>query len=61
MLKKINLDRHDLKGLEVSQIFRLEVEGAEKLNSFAQCGSRQKYDFVYELFDKVEALLDKHN
>lgn len=63
MLKKINLKRHDLQGLEESQIFRLQIKKAkkaEKLNSYAQCGSRQKYDFVFDLFDKVEALLDKH-
>lgn len=59
MLKKINLSRHDLKGLEENQIFRLKVEGAGNFKSYAQCGSHQKYDFVYELFDRVEALLDK--
>jgi len=59
MLKKVNLNRHDLKGLEENQIFRLRVEGAGNFNSYAQCGSHQKYDFVYELFDSVEALLDK--
>ena len=59
MLKKINLNRHDLKGLEENQIFRLKVEGTVNFKSYAQCGSHQKYDFVYELFDRVEALLDK--
>lgn len=63
MLKKINLKRHDLRGLEENQIFRLQNKNkkAEKLNSYAQCGSRQKYNFVYELFDRVEALLDKYS
>lgn len=59
MLKKINLNRHDLKGLEENYIFRLKVEGTGNFKSYAQCGSHQKYDFVYELFDRVEALLDK--
>lgn len=59
MLKKINLNRHDLKGLKENQIFRLKVKGGGNLNSYAQCGSRQKYEFVYELFDRVEMLLDK--
>lgn len=60
MLKKINLDRHDLKGLEENQIFRLKNKEENGLKSYAQCGSRQKYDFVYELFDRVEALLNKN-
>lgn len=62
MLKKINLSRHDLKGLEENQIFRLKKKGGDGLDlkSYAQCGSRQKYDFVYELFDRVETLLDKN-
>lgn len=59
MLRKINFNRHDLKGLEESQIFRLKVKGAGDFNSYAQCGYLQKEDFVYEFFDRVEAILDK--
>lgn len=59
MLKKININRHDLKGLEEKQIFRLKMAGSGNFKSYSQCGSHQKYDFVYELFDRVETLLDK--
>ncbi|NOZ09488.1 MAG: toll/interleukin-1 receptor domain-containing protein [Gammaproteobacteria bacterium] len=59
MLKMVNLNRHNLKGLDSNQIFRLKVEGVRNLKSFAQCGSSQRTEFVYELFDKVEIRLDK--
>lgn len=58
MLKKINLRRHDLKGLEVTQLFRLKA-GPNNYRSFAQCGSSQRSDFVYDLHDKIEERLDK--
>lgn len=59
MLKMVNFKRHNLKGLKKYQIFRFKAEGSKKLKSFAQCGTSQRTDFVYELFDKVEARLDK--
>jgi TIR domain. len=59
MLKMVNLKRHNLKGLDGNQIFRLKVEGVKQQKSFAQCGTSQRSDFVYELFDKVESRLDK--
>ena len=59
MLKMVNLRRHNLKGLKEFQIFRLQSKGKKKFKSFAQCGSSQRTDFVFELFDKVEARLDK--
>jgi hypothetical protein len=59
MLKKVSFQRHNLKGLEVDQIFGLKVKRSEERKSFAQCGSRQRSDFVYELYDQVEARLDK--
>jgi len=59
MLKMVNFERHNLKGLDRNQIFRYKAEGVKKLKSFAQCGSYQKTEFVYELFDKVERRLDK--
>ncbi len=59
MLKMVNLRRHNLKGLKEFQIFRLKSKGKKKFKSFAQCGSSQRTDFIYELFDKVEARLDK--
>jgi len=59
MLKKVNLKRHNLKGIEESQIFQFRSKRKNCLKSYAQCGVRQKYDFVYDLFDKVEELFDK--
>lgn len=58
MLKKINLKRHDLKGLNEAQLFRLKA-GPNNYRSFAQCGSSQRGDFFYDLHDKIEERLDK--
>lgn len=58
MLKKVNLKRHDLKGLEESQLFRLKA-GPKDYRSFAQCGSNQRQDFIYELHERIEERLDK--
>jgi hypothetical protein len=58
MLRKVNLKRHDLKGLGKTQLFRLKA-GPDNYRSYAQCGSSQRSDFVYELHEQVEARLDK--
>ncbi|PQP34211.1 hypothetical protein C6A37_08955 [Desulfobacteraceae bacterium SEEP-SAG9] len=59
MLKMVNLKRHNLKGLDRNQIFRLRVDGVQEPKSFAQCSKDQKTDYVFELFDRVEKSLDK--
>lgn len=59
MIKKVNFQRHNLKGLKENQIFRFQSNRKNNFKSYAQCGSRQKDEFVYEFFDKVEAILDK--
>lgn len=59
MLRKVNFERHDLKGLKERQIFQRKTDAPNGARSYAQCGSRQKYDFVFELFDEIEARLDK--
>lgn len=59
MLKMVNLKRHNLKGLDKNQIFRLKVDGVKEPKSFAQCSKDQKTDYVFELFDRVEKRLDK--
>lgn len=59
MLKKINFDRHDLKGLEEWQIFQRNSDHPNGAKSYAQCGRRQKYEFVYDFFDEIEARIDK--
>lgn len=58
MLRKVNLKRHDLKGLSVSQIYRFKA-GPNNYRSFAQCGSEQKEDFVYDLHEKIEQRLER--
>lgn len=59
MLKKINFDRHDLKGLQKRQVFQRKMDDPKGAKSYAQCGDLQKYDFVYDLFDAIEARLEK--
>ena len=58
MLKKVNLQRHDLKGLEERQLFQFRTRG-NTYKSFALCGSKQKSEFVYELHEHIEQRLDK--
>lgn len=58
MLRKVNLDRHDLKGLKESQIYRYKA-GHDNFRSYAQCGSEQRDDFVFDLHDKIEQRLDR--
>lgn len=59
MLKKVNFERHDLKGLKERQIFQRRTDDPNGAKSYAQCGVRQKYDFVFDLFGEIEARLDK--
>lgn len=58
MLRKVNLKRHDLKGLAVNQIYRYKA-GPNNYRSYAQCGSEQRDEFVYDLHDKIEQRLEK--
>jgi len=58
MLRKVNLERHDLKGLNVSQIYRYKA-GLNNFRSYAQCGSEQRDEFVYDLHDKIEQRLER--
>ena len=58
MLRKVNLKRHDLKGLSDSQIYRFKA-GSNNYRSYAQCGSEQRDDFIYDLHDKIEQRLEK--
>jgi hypothetical protein len=57
MLKKVNLQRHDLKGLEERQIYQLRTR-ENTYKSFALCGSKQKSEFVYDLHEHIEQRLD---
>lgn len=58
MLKRLNLKRFDLKGLDENQLFQFKA-GPNNYRSYAQCGSNQRNDFVYELHERIEARLDK--
>ena len=58
MLKKVNFDRHDLKGLEATQIYQYHA-GPNIYHSFAQCGSKQKAEFIYDLHENIEKRLEK--
>lgn len=58
MLRKVNLERHDLKGLIVSQIYRYKA-GPNNFRTYAQCGSEQREEFVYDLHDKIEQRLER--
>ena len=58
MLRKVNLKRHDLKGLGEKQIFRLKA-GPDNYRSYAQCGTSQRNDFVYDLHEQIESRLDR--
>ena len=58
MLRKVNLDLHDMKGLSASQIYQYKA-GPNNLRSYAQCGSEQREEFVYDLHDKIEKRLRK--
>ena len=59
MLKRVSFERHNLKGLKERQIFQWRSGDPKGAKSYAQCGKRQKDEFIFELFDKVEELLDK--
>lgn len=59
MLKKVNFARHDLKGLKERQIFQRIGDDQKGAKSYAQCGVRQRYNFVFDLFDAIESRLEK--
>jgi hypothetical protein len=58
MLGPINLKRHDLKGLETAQIFRFKTSTGQYKN-LSDCNPMQRRKFCEQLFDQIEARLDK--
>ena len=58
MLGPINLKRHDLKGLETAQIFRFKTSTGQHKN-LSDCNPMQRRKFCEQLFDQIEARLDK--
>jgi hypothetical protein len=58
MLQPVDLERHDLKGLEERQIFRLEGDRFKVPKSYGDCTGVQRDRFVQSLFRQVEHKLD---
>ncbi|MDH3503089.1 MAG: toll/interleukin-1 receptor domain-containing protein [Nitrospirota bacterium] len=59
LLQPIDLERHDLKGLQQTQIFRLDRPRFASLKAYGECSGSQRDQFALELFRQVEARLDK--
>ena len=59
LLQPIDLDRHDLKGLQRTQIFRLDRPRFASPKAYGECSGTQRDQFALELFRQVEAHLDK--
>lgn len=59
LLQPIDLDRHDLKGLQRTQIFRLDRPRFASPKAYGECSSAQRDQFALELFRQVEVRLDK--
>jgi len=54
MLNPIDFARHDLKGLEKKQIFRLDYEGFKEPRAYVDCKKQRRDTFVLELFKSIE-------
>jgi hypothetical protein len=59
LLWPVDFKRHDLKGLNEKQIFRLDKPGLSKPKSFGECTKKQREEFMLALFQQVEYRLDK--
>jgi hypothetical protein len=59
LLWPIDFKRHNLKGIEKKQIFRLDKPGLIKPKSFGECTNKQREEFMLALFQQVESRLDK--
>ncbi len=59
LLQPIDIDRHDLKGLQRTQIFRLDRQRFSSPKAYGECSGAQRDQFALELFQQVEARLDK--
>jgi hypothetical protein len=59
MLQPIDLERHDLKGLQQTQIFRLDRLRFASAKAYGECSGSQRDQFASDLFRQVEARLDK--
>ena len=59
LLQPIAVDRHDLKGLQSTQIFRLDRPRFASPKAYGECSGTQRDQFALELFRQVEVRLDK--
>ena len=59
MLQPIDLERHDLKGLQQRQIFRLDRPRFGSPKAYGECSGSHRDQFALELFRQVEDRLDK--
>ncbi len=59
MLQPVDFERHDLKGLQRSQIFQLDSPLFHSPKAYGECTGRQRDRFAQELFRQVESRLDK--
>lgn len=59
MLQQVDFERHDLKGLQNAQIFRLDSPRFQSPKAYGDCTGGQRDRFVQELFRQVESRLDK--
>ena len=61
MLQPADFERHDLKGLQKKQIFRLKASKRAKARAFGECSTRTaRESFAQELFGQIEDVLDKY-
>lgn len=54
MLQQVDFKRHDLKGLDKRQIFRLDIRGFEEPRAYGDCKPKRRDTFVLELFKAIE-------
>lgn len=54
MLRPVDFQKHDLKGLEEKQIFRLDFEGFKEPRAYSECKPPRRNDFVLKLFQAIE-------
>lgn len=54
MLQPVDFSKHDLKGLEKMQIFRLNFDGFKEPRAYGECKKGRRDTFVLELFRTIE-------
>ena len=57
MLQPVDLEFHNLKGLESLQIFRLTGKRFKEPRAYGECKSKARDDFILELFRTIERKL----